>query len=309
MNKGKETYTNISIPDGLSSAVEDGIRRGKRQLEKKWFTAFGTLAAACVLGVVLFRVVSDNSVRTPLENGPATARMSSEPEGGSPDDQAPAGAQTMMVSGNDIAASDAANETETSASESQTASSDAQNDVAADPAMEAPSSIRVYGTVTEIQDGQILLENDVEGDPYASILLNVTEDTIILSASDYSEKELSDIQQGETLYAYVSPAMTRSLPPMSNALLIFCEIEDELAVPTYATITDISVDEDGTTRISTDQQLILIPGDNTSILTLDGEAQLSVSDLAVGDQILASYQIMTMSIPAQTSPDEIRLMP
>ena len=113
MNKGKETYTNISIPDGLSSAVEDGIRRGKRQLEKKWFTAFGTLAAACVLGVVLFRVVSDNSVRTPLENGPATARISSEPEGGSPDDQAPAGAQTMMVSGNDIAASDAANETET----------------------------------------------------------------------------------------------------------------------------------------------------------------------------------------------------
>ena len=73
------------------------------------------------------------------------------------------------------------------------------------------SSIRVNGTVTQIEDGQILLENNEEGAAYPQVLLNITEDTLILSASDYSQKALSDITVGDTLYADISPAMTRSM--------------------------------------------------------------------------------------------------
>lgn len=49
MNKGKESYNNIPLPDSLSASIQKGLDRGKRYTEKKWITGFGSLAAAaCV---------------------------------------------------------------------------------------------------------------------------------------------------------------------------------------------------------------------------------------------------------------------
>lgn len=91
------------------------------------------------------------------------------------------------------------------------------------PISEAPDDVRVYGQIKEILEGQILIENDNEKDPYRQILLNISDDTMILDAVNAEEKTLEDMKNGETLYAYVSLAMTRSLPPMSNAEVIFAE--------------------------------------------------------------------------------------
>ena len=291
MNKGKENYQNIPLPDGLSDAVQKGLKKGKRHMEKKWIAAIGTLAAACVLGFVVLRVLPSNNLRTPQE-GDVTSQSRVAPS----DDQTP---QAAAFAAPETTAEDST-ETDPSAASPEDSTAAVENT--------APSSIRVYGTVTQIENGQILLENDEEGAAYPQVLLNLTEDTLILSGEDCSQKTLSDIAVGDTLYADISPAMTRSLPPMANAFTVFCEIPEDSAVPTYAQITDISTDDDGTLRITTDQELILIPGEDTSVLSLDGGETLAASDLAVGDTILAKYQIMTMSIPAQTSPEEIRLV-
>ena len=291
MNKGKENYQNIPLPDGLSDAVQKGLKKGKRHMEKKWIAAIGTLAAACVLGFVVLRVLPSNNLRTPQE-GDVTSQSRVAPS----DDQTP---QAAAFAAPETTAEDST-ETDPSAASPEDSTAAVENT--------ASSSIRVYGTVTQIENGQILLENDEEGAAYPQVLLNLTEDTLILSGEDCSQKALSDIAVGDTLYADISPAMTRSLPPMANAFTVFCEIPEDSAVPTYAQITDISTDDDGTLRITTDQELILIPGEDTSVLSLDGGETLAASDLAVGDTILAKYQIMTMSIPAQTSPEEIRLV-
>ena len=291
MNKGKENYQNIPLPDGLSDAVQKGLKKGKRHMEKKWIAAIGTLAAACVLGFVVLRVLPSNNLRIPQE-GDVTSQSRVAPS----DDQTP---QAAAFAAPETTAEDST-ETDPSAASPEDSTAAVENT--------ASSSIRVYGTVTQIENGQILLENDEEGAAYPQVLLNLTEDTLILSGEDCSQKTLSDIAVGDTLYADISPAMTRSLPPMANAFTVFCEIPEDSAVPTYAQITDISTDDDGTLRITTDQELILIPGEDTSVLSLDGGETLAASDLAVGDTILAKYQIMTMSIPAQTSPEEIRLV-
>ena len=291
MNKGKENYQNIPLPDGLSDAVQKGLKKGKRHMEKKWIATIGTLAAACVLGFVVLRVLPSNNLRTPQE-GDVTSQSRVAPS----DDQTP---QAAAFAAPETTAEDST-ETDPSAASPEDSTAAVENT--------ASSSIRVYGTVTQIENGQILLENDEEGAAYPQVLLNLTEDTLILSGEDCSQKALSDIAVGDTLYADISPAMTRSLPPMANAFTVFCEIPEDSAVPTYAQITDISTDDDGTLRITTDQELILIPGEDTSVLSLDGGETLAASDLAVGDTILAKYQIMTMSIPAQTSPEEIRLV-
>lgn len=290
MNKGKENYQNIPLPDGLSNAVQNGIKKGKRHMEKKWIAAIGTLAAACVLGFVVLRVLPSD-LRTPQGSDASSQSRMAPSDGQTP--EAAAFTATETTAGDST-------ETDPSAASPEASAAAAENT--------APSSIRVYGTVTQIENGQILLENDEEGAAYPQILLNLTDDTLILSGEDCSQKTLSDITAGDTLYADISPAMTRSLPPMANAFAVFCEIPEDAAVPTYAQITDISTGEDGYLRITTDQELILIPGEDTIVLSLDGMDTLSVSDLAVGDTILAKYQIMTMSIPAQTSPEEIRLV-
>ena len=290
MNKGKENYQNIPLPDGLSDAVQKGLKKGKRHMEKKWIAAIGTLAAACVLGFVVLRVLPA-SLRTPQGSDAASQSRMAPSDGQTP--------EAAAFTATETAAGDST-ETDPSAASPDDSTAAVENT--------ASSSIRVYGTVTQIENGQILLENDEEGAAYPQVLLNLTEDTLILSGEDCSQKTLSDIAVGDTLYADISPAMTRSLPPMANAFTVFCEIPEDSAVPTYAQITDISTDDDGTLRITTNQDLILIPGEDTAVLSLDGGETLAASDLAVGDTILAKYQIMTMSIPAQTSPEEIRLV-
>ena len=296
MNKGKENYQNIPLPDGLSDAVRKGIKKGKRHMEKKWIAAAGTLAAACVLGFVVLKALPADSLRTPTENDPASqARMADSQNGQTPE----AAAYGLPE---DASADSAAPASMDDASE-------------ADPSMEgpaaeqtAPSSLRVTGTIAEISDDQILLKNEEEGAAYPEILLNLTEDTLILSAADCSEKALSDFAVGDTVYADVSPVMTRSLPPMTNAFTLFCEIPEDTAVPAYGTITDVSADEDGNLRVSTDQDLILNLTPDAPVLSLDGTETLSAAGLMAGDTILVRYSFMTMSIPAQTTPDEIRLV-
>ena len=296
MNKGKENYQNIPLPDGLSDAVRKGIKKGKRHMEKKWIAAAGTLAAACVLGFVVLKALPADSLRTPTENDPASqARMADSQNGQTPE----AAAYGLPE--------DASGDSAAPASMDDTSE--------ADPSMEgpaaeqtAPSSLRVTGIIAEISDDQILLKNEEEGAAYPEILLNLTEDTLILSAADCSEKALSDFAVGDTVYADVSPVMTRSLPPMTNAFTLFCEIPEDTAVPAYGTITDVSADEDGNLRVSTDQDLILNLTPDAPVLSLDGTETLSAAGLMAGDTILVRYSFMTMSIPAQTTPDEIRLV-
>ena len=159
MNKGKENYQNIPLPDGLSAAVQKGLKKGKRHMEKKWIAAIGTLAAACVLGFVVLRVLPSNNLRTPQE-GDVTSQSRMAPS----DDQTP---QAAAFAAPESATDDSTEEDSTAAVENT-----------------APSSIRVNGTVTQIEDGQILLENNEEGAAYPQVLLNLTEDTLILSGED-----------------------------------------------------------------------------------------------------------------------------
>lgn len=80
MNKGKESYNNIPLPDSLSASIQKGLDRGKRYTEKKWITGFGSLAAACLCIVVLFRILpfsGSNNTQTP--DTPMAARSQDTP--------------------------------------------------------------------------------------------------------------------------------------------------------------------------------------------------------------------------------------
>ena len=96
---------------------------------------------------------------------------------------------------------------------------------------------------------------------------------------------------------------------MSNAELILCQIPADMMVPTYAAITDVSSDPDGALRITTDQELVCYINEDTVIKTLDGKRIWTAPHFSPVIKILIWYQIATLSIPAQTNPDEIRVLP
>lgn len=294
MNKGKENYNNIPLPDGLSDAIRTGLDRGQKYTTKKWLTGFGSLAAACLCLVVITRIF-------PITNGAA---------GNNSPIPSPANSSDTPVTPQAFSDERAVEVQEPASGMSgESPAGGVSQNTASLPETATPSSIRVYGTVTEINGSQVTISNDNQEDPYSTIVLNITEETLILTAEDCKEKTLKDLQEGDILYAYVSPIMTRSLPPISNAELILCQIPADMMVPTYAAITEVSSDPDGSFSITTDQELVCYINEDTVIKSLDGKTDLDSSALRPGTKILVWYQIATLSIPAQTNPDEIRVLP
>ena len=108
---------------------------------------------------------------------------------------------------------------------------------------EAPQAIRIYGPVTKQEDGGLSIDNQSGQSASGEIILNVSEDhTYILDAMSGMPVKMEDIKDGDTAYAYIGPAMTMSLPPMTNATVIFVNLAADAKAPDYvevkSTITD-----------------------------------------------------------------------
>ena len=174
---------------------------------------------------------------------------------------------------------------------------------------EEVESIRVYGTVTEMFETAVMLENDNIQDPYQQIKVNVTEETLILDAVTGEKREFENLKSGDVLYAYVSPAMTRSLPPMSNAEVIFCGIPADFPAPEYARITEVSLgEEEGTASLTTNRDIIYHVSPETEIYSLSEGESVSLEDLTEDTMVVAWYQIVMESFPAQASSEKIMIV-
>lgn len=131
--------------------------------------------------------------------------------------------------------------------------------------------VRVWGTVTRLENGAVLLKNSNENAAYRETILHVTETTPIIDTVTGLPlgRELRD---GETVYAWVGPAMTLSLPPHATAELIVANIPADFAVPQYYQIA--KVQPQATAAIYPPQPLT-----HVDLVTTGGE-ELTVTDEA-----------------------------
>lgn len=108
---------------------------------------------------------------------------------------------------------------------------------------EAPQSIRIYGTVTRGEDGRLSIDNQ-SGQSYSGeIVLNISDDeTLILDAVSGDPYAADDIKDGDTIYVYIGPAMTMSLPPQTSAKVILANIPADFKVPDYVTVDSVVTD-------------------------------------------------------------------
>ena len=169
--------------------------------------------------------------------------------------------------------------------------------------------VLVWGQAAELGEDSLTLVNDSEGAPYESIILDIGEDTMILDAVTGEVRAFSDIRQDETLYAWVSPAMTKSLPPITTAELILCGIAADYGVPDYAEVQAVEETEDGLDVYVSDQ-MILHLGTDTQLLAGPGTTgEAALTDIVPGTRLLSWYSVVGLSYPAQAAPEKVMLFP
>ena len=176
---------------------------------------------------------------------------------------------------------------------------------AAEPeeAAEAPAylaPVRVWGSVTRLENGSVLLENSNEEDPYHEVVLHVADTTPVVDAVTGLPLDRA-LRDGETVYAWVGPAMTLSLPPQAAAEVVVANIPEDFGAPQYYQVARInqmeSVERDGplaAVEVAVTSGLGLDIGEPG--LRITGQAELlpwktrqivQLEDLQPGSQFLA----------------------
>lgn len=151
--------------------------------------------------------------------------------------------------------------------------------------------VMVWGTLTWLDDGGLLLQNDSETSINEVILHG--ESIICLDAVTGEPMDIKSLEDGDTVYAWVSPVMTMSLPPHATAYLILGNIPADYRVPMYYEIAAANVTgTDRDTQMPTSVELTAVGG---VVFTVTNEATLTpyltknvvtLGDLVPGTRVL-----------------------
>lgn len=169
--------------------------------------------------------------------------------------------------------------------------------------------IRVWGSASELEEGTVRLQNASENETYRDIVLNITEETAILDAVTGEVKTYTDLREGETIYAYVSAAMTRSLPPISNAELILCGIPADYHVPSYAEVQGVSTNGEGKWSVLMSDDVVLHLNADTVLSAFGTKDIPTLERIVPGARLLSWYSVVFTSMPAQATPDKVVVFP
>lgn len=195
------------------------------------------------------------------------------------------------------------------ASKEETTEADTSAESAADNVedmngQDALQSLRIYGPVTKQEDGRLSIDNQSDMSISGEIILNVSEEyTYILDAVTGLPLKEEDIKDGDTIYVYIGPAMTMSLPPMTNADVIFANIPADAKVPDYIEVQSLVTDAatsksvltaaDGT-EYTVESDCNIFPYLTRNIVTLDDLTQ-GRKCVVWSDEDNAALQIMVFA--------------
>ena len=123
--------------------------------------------------------------------------------------------------------------------------------------------IRIWGPVLGVEDGIIRIDNQSGISFPGEIVLNISDGySRVLDAENGYPVMLNAIQEGEFIYAYIGPAMTMSLPPMTTAEMVICQAPDDFRVPDYVQVQSMQEKADGNWSLTTtDGTVYHVPAD------------------------------------------------
>ena len=99
------------------------------------------------------------------------------------------------------------------------------------------------GRVISAEDGRLHLNRRVEGG-MTEVVVNLSEDTKILDAVNGFPVSVENLDDGEAVRVYTGPAMTLSLPPITNGLLVLADAPADSGFPVYAVVESLTQEPD-----------------------------------------------------------------
>lgn len=102
---------------------------------------------------------------------------------------------------------------------------------------DAPTPAKVWGKVSPWDGDAILLKNDGKDSPMDEVVLQTGERTCAVDAATGLPLDLASVKEGDTLYAWIGPAVTMSLPPHAVPIVIVGNVPEGTAVPEYYALT------------------------------------------------------------------------
>ena len=168
------------------------------------------------------------------------------------------------------------------------------------PALQQP--MRISGFIVEEDEEYLLVESSQDG---SQVRLNLGTFPYVADCVSGQPMLLED-RIDDKIIAYYGPITTRSIPPMSNAVLIICNIPEGFIAPTFGIVESIverSKDEvkfmvdNGGLIVTITSETPLAPFITREIVTLDS--------IDVGDELLMWYPMVAMSYPAQAHANKV----
>lgn len=165
-------------------------------------------------------------------------------------------------------------------------------------------------TVSKINmDGETVSSILVKTTDEQEIQLNLSADTLIVNNETGAAAALSDIKEGDKIYAYYSKAMTRSLPPQSACELILVGVGENTPASLHEVGT-VTTNEEGMTEVLTaDGSMIIRMDDKTTYAPYKTKNIVTKADLTEGTRFLAWYDIVAMSYPGQAYTQKVVVLP
>lgn len=103
-----------------------------------------------------------------------------------------------------------------------------------------PAITRVWGKVSPWEGEGIFLKNDNESDYMNEVVVHVGEAPVVDAATGLP-LDMESVKEGDTLYAWIGPVATMSLPPQVFAEVIVGNIPADAAAPEYCEIAGAAV--------------------------------------------------------------------
>lgn len=146
--------------------------------------------------------------------------------------------------------------------------------------------VLMHGTVSH-EGSNLILDNTAEGSANGSVVIRISDATLVLDAGTGSPAAPADIKDGDTIYAYVGPAMTLSLPPQTTAALILVNPPSNGAVPVFYQVVSVEKVDNAGITVSTDRgETVTVPS-TASISPYLTKNAVTYRDLTPGTRFLA----------------------
>lgn len=155
-------------------------------------------------------------------------------------------------------------------------------------------------TAETTEEGEFLTITTGEG--VDGIVFTTSASTVVYDAKDGSVKTAKDLTEGMEITA-VMPAnsiMTMSIPPMTPSAMGFV---------INAEGTSVMVGKFNDELVNEENKLALNISEQTSIVSITGTKEILTAEDIKGNDCLVIYGATTRSIPAQTSPIKVVILP